>query len=181
MKQKIDVTIKGVAPLLQHRFDDTKDAGEIKKSGRQYNHEKQAKQALYTDKNGNIIQPAIHIENSMIKAATEFPMPGKGKKTFKDAFKGGIFVEPLEIPHKIQEWTIDKQNVVVNRARITRARPRLDEWELDFTIISIDERLTSDIIKQILNEAGNTKGIGDYRPRYGRFEVIKFEPHKKDT
>jgi hypothetical protein len=114
----------------------------------------------------------------MIKSASNNRIAGRGKKTFKDAFKGGVFVEPRLIPHKISKWEIDLQNVVVQRSRVIRARPRFDEWELDFQILNIDERITPNIIKDILVDAGRFCGIGDFRPRYGRFEVVKFEPIK---
>ena len=179
MEERINVTIRGTAPLLMHRFDGNQDTSKPKKSGTQYNKEEDAKKALYTDKDGNIVQPALNIESAMIQAAVNYLL--KGKKSFKDAFKGGIFVEPNLIPHKIPKWEIDLQGVVVQRSRVMRARPRFDEWELDFQILNIDERITPNIIKSVLEDVGKFIGIGDYRPRYGRFKVIKFEPIKKTS
>jgi len=181
MEERINVTIRGTAPLLMHRFDDGQDIHQVKKSGKQYDKKTDAENALYKDEKGNVVHPSIHIETAMIRAATNYKIPGQGKKTFKDAFKGGVFVEPRLIPHKIPKWEIDLQNVVVQRSRVIRARPRFDEWELDFTILNIDERITPNIIKDILIDAGKFYGIGDFRPRYGRFKVIKFEPVKKTT
>jgi hypothetical protein len=177
MEERINVTIRGTAPLLMHRFDDNQDGAKPRKSGMQYNKEEDSKKALYTDKDGNIVQPALNIERAMIQAATNYLL--KGKKTFKDAFKGGIFVEPILIPHKMPSWEIDLQSVVIQRSRVMRSRPRFDKWELDFQILNIDERITPNIIKSALDDAGKFIGIGDYRPRYGRFEVVKFEPIKK--
>jgi len=179
MKEKINATICGISPLLQHRFDDTQSTTDAKKQGRQYDAQTDAENALYKNEKGEVCQPSSHIENTMIKAATDFQLAGKGKKTYKDLVKGSVFIEPLLIPHKIQDWVIDKQNVVIQRSRIVRARPRLDNWELSFTINIIDERLTPSIAKQILEEAGQSRGIGDFRPRFGRFKVKKFEVVKK--
>lgn len=67
---------------------------------------------------------------------------------------------------------------MVQRARIVRARPRFDDWELSFQIINTDERIRKETLKQILSDAGRYFGIGDYHPRFGRFEVIKFEQIK---
>jgi hypothetical protein len=179
MEEKFDVTIRGTAPLLMHRFDDGQDTHQVKKSGKQYDKKVDAKNALYKDEKGKIVHPSVHIESAMIKAAVNYRIPGQGKKTYKDAFKGGVFCEPRLIPHKISKWKIDLQNVVIQRNRVIRARPRFDEWELEFQILNIDERITSNIIKDILTDAGKFCGISDFRPRYGRFEVIKFESVKK--
>jgi hypothetical protein len=93
----------------------------------------------------------------------------------KDIFKAGIFVEPELIPHSNPEWKIDKQRVVVNRAGILRCRPRLDDWSLSFTILVREERLQPRVIQDILHHAGKFHGIGDFRPRYGLFQVSTFE------
>jgi len=73
-------------------------------------------------------------------------------------------------------WKVDIQSVVVQRNRIPRARPRFDNWELEFEIINKDPTIINkDVLKQILIDAGKYYGIGDYRPDYGLFEVVKFE------
>jgi len=175
MEEKIDVTIRGVAPLLMNRFTG-EDSTKIKKLKTSYDPMEDAENSLYRDEKGRLCQLATHIEGSIIKSATQFKM--KGKKTFKDAVKAGVFVEPELIPHKIQEWTIDTRPAVVQRSRVMRSRGRLDKWELDFTMNITDERLTPEIMKEILVNAGKFVGIGDFRPRFGRFEVVKFDVRK---
>lgn len=59
-----------------------------------------------------------------------------------------------------------------------KGRGRLDEWELKFQAICSDLRATAKDIEDILKYAGAYGGIGDFRPRYGRFEVIEFEEIK---
>ena len=143
------------------------------KTGQSYDNEKLAEESRYCDDDGNLVQPALHIEAAMIKAAANFRF--QGKKTFKDPFKSAVFIEPELIPHESQEWTIDERPVVVNKSRIIRARARLDSWALSFVILVIDERITGAIVKDVLTDAGQYYGIGDNRPRFGRFEVVGFE------
>lgn len=173
MEEKYSIKIKGVAPLLMHRMSN--EPQEKKKAGTVYDNQKDAEDALYKGPEGNVCQPAIHLEAAMIKAAVNYKIPGQGKKTFKDAFKGGIFVSPDMIPHNNPKWEMDLQNVVISRARVLRARPRFDDWELEFTITNIDERITKSIIKDVLTDSGKFVGIGDFRPRFGRFEITSFE------
>ncbi|KKL51095.1 hypothetical protein LCGC14_2298910 [marine sediment metagenome] len=174
-EEKFQVVIKGISPLLHHQYNMEKTTKGLSKSGISYDPKEEAEKVLYTDESDNPVQPANHIEGAMVKEATNFKIPGQGKKTFKDAFKAGIFIDPVLIPHKFPKWVIDNQTVVVVRARIVRSRPRFDKWELEFIINNIDERITPEILKMVLEGAGRFKGIGDYRPKYGRFDVIKFE------
>jgi hypothetical protein len=55
-----------------------------------------------------------------------------------------------------------------------KGRGRMDDWSLKFELVCIDDRATANDIKEILEYAGTYIGIGDYRPRYGRFEVTDF-------
>jgi len=174
---KIKVTIVGTAPLLGNRFPDEEhpEKPPTGTKGTMYNDDDEAKKRLYL--NGNIIcQPANHIEASMIKSAAQFKFGGHGKATYKDAFKGGIFINPILIPHKFPKYEKDRQPVVIGgRSRIMRVRPRFDKWELSFEIEVIDDRISPEVVKEVLNFAGLYKGLGDMRPRFGRFKVVKFE------
>ena len=171
--KKIRVEVQGIAPLLQNRFpDEAHPEKESKKKKKNYSDNEEAKIRLYQDK-GKVCQPASHFEATMIKASTAFKF--EGKKTYKEPFKGGIFVNPSMIIHKIQKWIIDRQPVVINRARIMRARPRFDKWELAFEIQIIDDRIDPSVVKEVLDYAGLYVGIGDMRPRYGRFKIKSFK------
>ena len=172
MEEKYEVKIRGLRPLLQHRMSN--EPVKRKKMGCSYDNQEDAENCLYKDSEGRICQPANHIESALIKASANYRIGGQGKKTYKDAFKGGVFIDPLFIPHLIPDWGIDLQNVVIQRARILRARPRFDKWELNFTITLIDERITPDVLKDVLIDAGKFCGLGDNRPRYGTFEVTAF-------
>jgi hypothetical protein len=180
---KFDVTIKGTVPMLQHRFSEEKltqvkaPRGGDKKLNDEERRET-AKQYLYTDNKGRVVQPSAHIEGAMIKAATDFRLAGAGKKTYKDVVKAGVFVFPEMIVHKNQDWTVDSRSVVnqTTHGRSMSYRPRLEDWELSFELEVTDPRADADAIKGILENAGAYKGIGSYRPRFGRFEVVRFDP-----
>lgn len=175
---KIQATIKGIAPLLQHRF--TVDEEDPKWNEHQgfKDYSKDVLKALYADESGDPYQPADHVWAAMVKAAVDFKIPGKGKKTYKDLIKSAVFVSPDAIPHKIKDWRVDRRPVVINRARIIRERPIFDDWELSFEIDIIDDQLPVDAVHRILEQAGRYKGIGDFRPRFGRFMVTEFKKEK---
>lgn len=179
--KSINCKIKGVVPLLQHRFPDEEHGANVSKGKKKvYNPEEEAKKALFVDGDGKIYHPAEHVYSAMIKAAVNFRF--EGKKTYKEIVKGGIILEPECIPlenknaRSKKTWDeIDARNVVIQRSRVIRWRPRFNDWALSFRISIIDDENISPItLKEILEKAGQL-GIGDYRPRFGRFMVTEFE------
>lgn len=173
---KFEVHIKGIAPLLFNRFPDEENLdGKSKRSSGNPSKDEQVKKSLYFTEKGKIYQPAAHIVGSMVKAAVNFKLTGR--KTYKEVVQGGVFVEPEEIVHENQNYVTDWRSVVIKatRGRVMKGRGRLEEWQLKFQITCIDPRATDKDIQEILEYAGMYVGIGDYRPRYGRFEVLSFK------
>jgi len=189
----IDVKVKGVAPLLQHRFPmpelETMSKGGHKVTGAK-DYTQEWHNYLYINASGEIFQPATHFEGAMIKSAVNFKITGRRGKTYKDLFRAAVFVTPDEILHGVQEpdeldtdadksLYLDMRPVIVNRSRVVRLRPAFKAgWELEFTIEVIDDQVAPELVQDVLGLAGKTVGIGDYRPRFGRFNVVRFEVQK---
>jgi len=173
--KKFRVKIRGIAPLLQHRFPEPeKEKAERKKVG-VVDWSKEVEEALYRKPDGTIYEPSTHIEGAMIKAASSFQIPGRGKKTYKDLFKSAVIVEPMEIPLEPQKYTVDRRPVVMPGGRIMRSRPKFENWELTFDIVVSEEELRKETVEGVLKHAGSFIGIGDFRPKFGRFEVVEFK------
>lgn len=173
---KVNVHIKGVAPLLFNRFpDEDNPSGKTGQKIAKATKEEQVEKSLYRLEDGTLYSPSDHIVGAMIKAATNFRL--EGKKTMKDSVKGGVFVSPLKIPHVIQKYETDWRSVVnpSTRGRIMKGRGRMEEWELKFELTCIDPRMSQEDLRGVLEFAGTYVGIGDYRPRYGRFEIKLFK------
>ena len=171
----INVEIQGIAPLLQHRFPEEQDDKKSNKRTGRIDYSKQAETALFKNKDGIHYEPSNHIEGALRKGAVQFRIPGQGKKTYKDLVLRSIIVTPDEIPLEPQEYEVDKRSVRVSRARVFRYRPRWDEWTLKFQVQMLDEQFDTDVLREIFDYAGAAIGIGDYRPKFGRFEVTNFE------
>ena len=170
--KEYQVVIKDVAPLLQNKIEEM-ETGE-KKRGEGRDNPERCKEKLYMV--GKVIcQPAICVESAMIKTSADLKF--KGRKSYKDLFKGNVFVKPDMIKHKIQKWEVHQSTVVIpsTKGRVNRYRPIFKNWELEFVIMVLDDRIETDVLKLALDEAGRTTGIGDWRPRYGRFVVTKFQ------
>ncbi len=177
MKQ-INVSIKGVAPLLQHKMSVEQEAQLVSKTKKSTGQSKgdNPESYLYLV-NGKICQPAEHILQAIIKRLGGYKIQGKGKKTYLEMGKGSLNIMPDMIPHKIQTWEPDSRTVVIKatRGRVVRIRPKLNNWELEFIIELINEELPIEVIKSALDDAGREGGLGDYRPRFGRFIVTSFQ------
>lgn len=177
MKQ-IKTTIKGIAPLLQHKMSiqvESQLASVTKKSSGQAKGDN-PEDSLYTI-DGKICQPTEHIVQAIIKQLSNYKIQGKGKKTYKELGKGSVSITPEFAIHKNQTWVPDVRTVVIpaTKGRAVRIRPKLEQWELDFTIELFNDDMPVEVIKSALDDAGRESGIGDYRPRFGRFIVTKFE------
>lgn len=186
----VEVKIKGLSPLLQHRYPlpefETLSSGGKKKTG-ETNYSQEWRQYLYVNGEDEIYQPAIHIEAAMVKAAVNFKIQGKRGKSYKDLFAGNVFVSPEEILHGVKEpealdadadkrLYLDMRPVVVSRARVVRLRPAFKAgWTLEFQVEVLDDQIPQNVLHDVLALAGKTVGIGDFRPRFGRFAVTRFE------
>lgn len=181
------VTIEGIAPLLHARHPTPEQEEEIKqrssaegKKVKKVTDKEQFDMHAYKDKKGKFIQPAEMIEAAMVKAATNWRM--EGKKTYKDAFKAGMFIDPVEILHEIQDFVPDARwgkNPSTGGA-IWVVRPSAEKWRLSFTVnLLLDEKIPDHMVKDALDYAGLYVGIGAWRPKFGRFKVTSFKETTK--
>jgi len=65
-----------------------------------------------------------------------------------------------------------RKGVVVNRGRVIRVRPMIPTgWQLT-TTLEFDESIIDDAdLRKAVVEAGAREGLGDWRPKFGRFLV----------
>ena len=170
--ETVSVRIRGTAALLVHRFI-IENSVEAKRRDQQYDVKEDAEKALYSNGNGCFV-PSTWLEACLREASKSFK--GKGRSSMKSTIVSSIFVTPEEIPlGKMTYDEIDIRPVVIQKNRIARARPRFNTWNIGFEIEFDETKVRRETLRQILEEAGKSTGIGDYRPKFGRFEIIGFE------
>lgn len=186
MEKVLNVKIKGVCPLILHngqmadplnRFAKASKAISKKKTKTDEDYEALSKNeflsSFYMD-GERLVVPGINIESLLVAGA-------KKQRAGGDA-KSGIRVEQdpaIEyLGPKTPEALFADDNfrltvgVRIKQARVMRCRPIFKNWSLTFGIIFEDEILNPEEVALYLTEAGSKVGLGDWRPRYGRFEVI---------
>lgn len=190
------VTIRGLTGLLQHRFPDKlpdEESGAIRRAGRP-SYDLEWMEGMYTTPDGYLCQPADHLEGALARAAANFAIKGKKGKTWREAIRAYCYVLPELIIHQrdgtpvrapgpdlrqapTPTLSVNRRRVVINRAAVPRARLLIAPgWELAFTIEVHEPQVRPDVVEQILIEAGHAVGIGDFRPKFGRFDVVRFMP-----
>jgi hypothetical protein len=178
-----EVRIVGVRPLLMHRpklTDMQPRRSEIPPP------EQEAREALYTD-GDLIVVPSLNVKAMLRDAGRNYRIPQR-RATYGAYIRAGIDIEPspnipllnpkTNQPYRAsrREWKVDVRPVVVQTSRILRARPRFDEWALEFKIINRDPGLLErGMIYKILVDAGRFYGLGDFRPEFGLFKIEKFK------
>lgn len=175
------VEITGITPLLQNKPEEYGFDSEWveKKAGNDY--EKEALQKLYVTPEGQIYQPADHIEQSMIEGAKKIRVKGQGKATYSKLFGSMVSVREFRVEHLNDKYEVFKKLVVIpsTKGRVMRYRPMFNDWKLQFTV-EFEDEIPVGVVKETLEIAGRYAGIGDWRPqkkgKFGKFQVTSFQP-----
>lgn len=66
---------------------------------------------------------------------------------------------------------------MIQRNGITRTRPALKVgWAAEFDIlVNLPEYINPADLNEVIANAGKLCGIGDFRPTFGRFQIVGFE------
>lgn len=179
----IQVTIKGISPLLMNRPDVESMMQQSKKRQSVGTPEEDFKKKQYRTEKGLLYQPYTHLEGCLIESAKKFKVKGNGKATYSKIFGYCVSVEPFEIVHKLQpKGKVDHFITTAVRkdgGRIVTDRPMFRDWELEFAIEYDEEEVPIEVVKEVLDNGGRRVGIGDWRPakkgKFGKFMVTKFK------
>ena len=127
--------------------------------------------------------PANVLYAAMIRASSFFKVKGR---SIAGTLAGSMRIEPFNIGLGTNKYEVDIQFVNLGtgraRAKIARARARLQKWNITFSILYDDTFVAADTLKSILDEAGVKVGIMDFRPackgQYGTFKVTQWKKVK---
>ena len=170
---KIRVRVKGRKPILMHNpkgiFETARRTGRKRGAVDIPNPEEEAEAGAYRLESGELYIPSEWFLGAMREAAKSFRV---GRSSAWRYVVRSCEIVPDKIPLGTDKYEIDIRPVVVQRSRVLRARPRIDNWQVEFDIIYNYDLGMIDLetLKRIIKEAGYI-GIGDYRPRFGLFDV----------
>ena len=172
-----EVRIEGTRPLLMNAPNELvtrENEGVSRRRSEVPDPEKEAEMRMYRDPQGRIAIPNYVIKACIRNAGGNYRAKQR-MSTYKSLLKAAIDIEPEWVPLKYDKWVIDARPVNIKGNRVIRYRPRFDKWALEFRIVNNDPKIiSSEILRKILVDAGRWYGIGDYRPEFGLFKVVKF-------
>lgn len=175
----IDAAIKGIDPLISNNPDsiNTLPGGNVDRKSPEYQR-LSFECSLYRNSKG-LYQPAEHILQSMIHAGSKIKF--KGRQMHGSVLNGGIQIRPMEIPHPKKDKPVYFSKwAVIDDNRIWKTRAMFPVgWTLKFQIEVLNDALNFDSLKEILESAGIYQGLGDWRPKYGKYVVTEFKKARK--
>jgi hypothetical protein len=177
MNEIVKVSIKGVSPLLMHRFPMVEIKNIEKKSM-----EEQAEISAYRCPDTNQLYiPGVAIRQSLINGAAY--SKGKKNSSLSKSAAACVLIFPERCLLGLEKYEIDSRPVVIRatKGRIIRHRPRLDKWQCQFELEYDPDLLKEEQVRTIVDDAGSRVGLLDFSPRckgpFGRFSVVEW---KKD-
>lgn len=185
----IDITIRGVTPLLCNQFTDA--AAESASNGSRGSSAgadrgtplDTAQSKLYVGLDGKPMIPQPNLLRCLVEGG-RFTKVGKAQVTTAKSsmLYGCLDVLGAEVPiiHE-QPWRVDTRAVRIpsTGGRILAHRPMFDDWALSFTA-NLDTTIMGEkLLRQIVDDAGQRIGLGDFRPQckgpFGRFKVARWD------
>jgi hypothetical protein len=186
MYQTIDFSIRGMAPLLVHNGQLADPLNPIAIRMREISGKRKKTDTdhielgrleflggLYLD-DGKPCIPGINIEAMLTDAGRKLRMG--------DAIKAGVISDgnwPIiydgpKNPDKMWEAGKfhDRRGVKLNgKVTVIRTRPIFHSWALDFSVSFLPDVINKKQVVDLVSLAGQRVGLGDFVPRYGRFEM----------
>ena len=176
MKAKVE--IEGVTPLLMNRFRDAQIEGKSKKKTEEK--EQDIEDKLYLTEDGKPYIPSVYFWRAMIDAGKRMQIRGQKKATYSKLVGSVVEVNPdvIELKGKYIPYRTSAVNPMT-KGRMMVTRPMFTKWSCSFEINVAGDQISPETINTLLVEAGQTTGIGDWRPekkgKFGKFMVTKFQ------
>lgn len=185
-KMNISFTIRGMSPMIQHAWSEKglrmmrMTAAERKKQPKvARNPEEEAAACVYHTDEGEIGIPLTAFKGSLIGAAhKDF---GLEKTLLRKAFFIPSTDSNLITPMQADDYIVreDIVRIGANQTDI-RYRPEFRNWSVQITAQIDPDLLEFKDIANLVNRAGFSVGIGEWRPEkggeYGRFELDDTQP-----
>jgi hypothetical protein len=130
--------------------------------------------SLYHDGKLGPYIPAMNIE-SMIQEAAKLQKLGKKFKQAIMVMEDKVKLEydgPRDIKGLFGQGFVDVRSVRVQQSRLQRYRPKFDKWSCTFTLLANTGVIDQREIAKALEDAGSLVGLGDFRPRFGKFTAV---------
>lgn len=190
---RVKIKIEGASPMLQNAMTPevlqslwTPDK-KAKTAGRPLPRE-HANSRVYKDAQGRPYVPGVNLMACLIAAGVFLRADGKRQfSTAKSSILPGLItleesdIMLLDREGKPAAWEVDMRRGVNPNGNeaVAVVRPRFDEWTMTFHLNIVDEQVPESKIRDLVDIAGRSIGLGDFRPArkgtFGRFKVVTWK------
>lgn len=185
--EKLELRLTGVSPLVMHNSQ-LADPQVVRQLGLKALTAKRSKTeddedqiarlewegALYWDDKLKAYIPGLNMDAALAAAGSKL-MKG-GKKTVQSAIQCADAKLEYPNPAKTLDALYVPEHILrcvavvpVSKSRVIRTRPIFKVWSA--TVVVSYHSLSRSQIKELAAYAGDVIGLGDWRPRHGRFTV----------
>ena len=175
----VAVTVQGSADFLFHRWNaeavDEKAKAAKNSKGKKTD---DIESYVYRTESGELAIPGEYLRGAIINAAKFRQDPRSPRKSAMDLFKAAIVVTTPLATLGVVDWDyLDRRRVMIQRQGINRTRPAMRAgWTAEFhLLVMLPEYVDYNALRETIESAGRLVGIGDFRPTFGRFGIVKFE------
>jgi len=170
----VDVTLRGLSPLLFNRMTEKARAGKLRKDELL----DEAERRVYRDANGALVWPAWNIQVGLVDGA-RLGKVKLGRGSIVPYVSALVAVEADGAFGRKDFDGLDQQWGRIppkTGAMVMLFRPKLNAgWLLRFRLNVYDATIDPDLLQQIVQYAGIYAGFGSWRPRFGRFEIAEWK------
>lgn len=194
----VSIRIEGVAPLIMHSLQGLDPQNPLTRRAKEINAKRTKKtdadleelveidfmQGCYYSKDPGFYIPAPNVlacirdgakaerkgknvESGFVVLGEKIPLilPMNEPQTPDGRFKAGLF---------------NQAGVRVSQARVLRTRPIFHDWAMEFQALMDTGVLNGQDLQRAIVTAGLRKGLGDWRPAFGRFRLANIEQVEMD-
>lgn len=170
--RKATITFTGVAPYSQSRLHG------IEKEQKETHDQLDARtwrEKCNTDKDGNVVIPAMALKQSVAAAAKRLgiQIPNKGKATYTKFFESDVICTE-DVPIGVHKDDIGSVTINANAdgvrgsgKRVRRTFPQTDTWAGTADFLLLDDNIPNDVFERVVTTAGIGVGVGRFRPENG--------------
>lgn len=174
-----EIQIQGSADLLFHRWNcEAVEEKSKAKKGSAAKKSDNLESYVYRDEKGNLAIPGEYLRMSIIAASKFRQDPRSPRKSAADLFKAAVVSVTNLASLGVKAWDYeDKRRVVIQRNAITRTRPAMKAgWTATIQLmVNLPEYVSPTLLNEVITQAGKLIGVGDFRPTFGRFQIVGFK------
>lgn len=189
--KKYEAVIRSASPLLMDKFNMEVLAQSTRAiSAKSPTPQEEAEQSVYRTKQDEICFPGAAIARLLRDAGSNHKVKGSRKSVrFVVPSAVRIIEENIKLTNGdgktfVESFGVDTRSVV-NRSTGGRRlchRARFENWSMRFRIAINEVLLEPDLVRLLLQEGGEQRGIGSFRPEkggpFGTFTVVEWNESK---